>query len=111
VISLARKSVHTVPRGKGWGNLNAGKSRVGKIYPTKAAAQKAGRAQAKRNGAEHVIHNKNGRIGVSNSYGGDPFPLRAEPDPGNEGTGVRHGHTIGQGSLDSIIAPLPYRSC
>lgn len=71
---MARKSVHTVPRGNGWGNLSSGKGKVPKVYPTKAAAQAAGRATAKRQGAEHVIHNKSGRIGESNSYGGDPHP-------------------------------------
>ena len=73
---MVRKSVHTVPRGGGWGNIGAGKSRVAKIYPTKDAAQRAGRDQARRNSAEHVVHNKNGRIGESNSYGGDPVPPR-----------------------------------
>jgi hypothetical protein len=71
---MARKSVHTVPRANGRGNLSARRGRVGKIYSTKAAAQKVGRAQATRNGVDHVIHNRNGRIGESNSYGSDPFP-------------------------------------
>ncbi|WP_209705330.1 DUF2188 domain-containing protein [Leucobacter exalbidus] len=71
-----RKSVHTVPRGDGWGNLSSGSTRVPKIYSTKAEAQAAGRATAMRQEAEHVIHNRNGRIGASNSYGNDPFPPR-----------------------------------
>lgn len=71
---MARKSVHTVKRTGGWGNLSSGKGRVSKIYPTKAAAQAAGRKTAIAQKAEHVIHNQDGRIGQSNSYGGDPFP-------------------------------------
>ncbi|MFF8817030.1 DUF2188 domain-containing protein [Leucobacter sp. NPDC015123] len=73
---MTKKSVHTVQRGDGWGNLSAGKSRVPKLYSTKAEAQAAGRETAIRQGAEHVIHNRDGRIGASNSYGSDPFPPR-----------------------------------
>lgn len=71
---MARRSVHTVRRGTGWGNLSSGKSRVPKVYRTKAQAQAAGRKTAKRQGAEHVIHNRSGRIGSANSYGGDSHP-------------------------------------
>jgi len=45
-------------------------------HRTKAAAQKAGRSAAKSRHAEHVIHNRDGLIGGSNSYGGDPYPPR-----------------------------------
>lgn len=68
--------IHTVSRRDGWGNLKAGASRVGKIYPTKAAAQAAGRQSAIKQHAEHIVHNKNGQIGSRNSYGKDPFPPR-----------------------------------
>ena len=71
---MARRSVHTVRRGGGWGNLSSGKGKVSKVYRTKAQAQAAGRKTAKRQQAEHVIHNKDGRIGSANSYGGDPHP-------------------------------------
>ena len=69
-----RKSVHTVPKGKGWANKTGG--RTLSSHRTKAAAQKAGRSAAKSRKAEHVIHNRDGRVGGSNSYGGDPFPPR-----------------------------------
>lgn len=68
------KQYHTVPHEGGWGTLGAGKSRVPKLYPTKAEAVAAGRETAKNNGAEHVIHNQDGKIGQSNSYGNDPHP-------------------------------------
>jgi uncharacterized protein DUF2188 len=70
----ARKAVHTVPKGNGWANKAGG--RTISNHRTKAAAQKAGRSAAKSRSAEHVIHNRNGQIGGSNSYGGDPFPPR-----------------------------------
>jgi hypothetical protein len=69
---MARKSVHTVPKGSGWANRSGG--RTISNHRTKAAAQKAGRSAAKGRSAEHVIHNRNGQIGQSNSYGGDPHP-------------------------------------
>lgn len=69
------KRVHTVPlKGGGWGNRSEGASRVPKAYPTKAEAQAAGRETAMRRGTEHVIHNLDGKIGGSNSYGNDPYP-------------------------------------
>lgn len=74
---MAKKPpVHTVPHGDGWANRRAGASRVSKTYPTKADAQAAGRETARREQAEHVIHNKNGEIGGRNSYGSDPYPPR-----------------------------------
>jgi ketosteroid isomerase-like protein len=67
-----RKSVHTVPRGKGWATKSGGRT-VG-VHRKKTTAEAAGRQVAKKRHAEHVIHNRNGRIGESNSYGGDPHP-------------------------------------
>jgi hypothetical protein len=69
-----RKSVHTVPKGNGWANESGGRTLSN--HRTKAAAQKAGRREAIKRQAEHVIHKKDGKIGGSNSYGGDPFPPR-----------------------------------
>jgi hypothetical protein len=69
-----RKPVHTVPHGGGWANRRAGATRVSKTFDTKAAAQAAGRGTAKREGTEHFIHNKDGKIGGRNSYGNDPYP-------------------------------------
>lgn len=68
------KQIHTVPRPGGWGNKSSGASRVAKVYPTKAEAQTAGRKTAISQKAEHIIHNKNGQIGIRNSYGKDPHP-------------------------------------
>ena len=75
---MARKTnqIHTVSRPNGWGNLKSGASRVGKIYDTKAQAQASGRKTAMKQGAEHIIHNKDGKIGSRNSYGNDPHPPR-----------------------------------
>jgi hypothetical protein len=40
-------------------------------YPTKSAAQAAGREEAKTQ-VEHLIRNLDGRIGERNTYGHDP---------------------------------------
>ncbi|WP_123042092.1 DUF2188 domain-containing protein [Cohnella candidum] len=68
-------SVHTVPnREGGWDNKQGGKT----IHheDTKSEAAAAGREAAKRDRTEHVIHNRDGRISGSDSYGHDPFPPR-----------------------------------
>lgn len=70
------KAVHTVRHGHGWANRRAGASRVSKTFDTKAEAERAGRATAKRENAEHLIHKKDGTIGERNSYGNDPYPPR-----------------------------------
>lgn len=70
----SRKSVHTVPSGNGWANKSGG--RTVSVHRKKSTAQAAGRVAAKKQHAEHVIHNRDGQIGGSNSYGGDPFPPR-----------------------------------
>lgn len=70
-----KPSVHTVPNSKGgWDNKQGGK--VVSHADTKADAQKLGRESAIKSKTEHVIHNKDGKIAGSNSYGNDPFPPR-----------------------------------
>lgn len=70
------ENVHTVKRDDGWGNIREGGDRVAKIYPIKAEATAAGKATAKRDHVEHVIHNADGKIGSGSSskqsYGHDP---------------------------------------
>ena len=68
------KQIHTIPRPGGWGNKRSGASRIAKLYPNKEVAQAAGRKTAINQNAEHVIHNKDGKIGSRNSYGNDPHP-------------------------------------
>ena len=71
---MSKEPVFTVPHGDGWANRRAGSKRVSKTFSTKANAQTAGRATARRERTEHVILRKNGRIGERNSYGNDPHP-------------------------------------
>lgn len=65
--------VHTTPNSEGgWDNQKQGR----KIdhHDTKEEAAKAGREEAKQDKVEHKIHNRNGEISESNSYGNDPYP-------------------------------------
>lgn len=71
---MAKKPVHTVPHGDGWANRREGASRVSQTYDRKADAQAAGRETARREHTEHIIHNRDGKIGSRNSYGNDPHP-------------------------------------
>jgi hypothetical protein len=72
---MPKDSVHTVPNPEGgWDNVQEGKH----ISQTdrKTEAESEGREEAKKDKTEHVIHNRNGQISESNSYGNDPFPPR-----------------------------------
>ncbi|WP_346008628.1 DUF2188 domain-containing protein [Janibacter terrae] len=69
-----KKNIHTVPAGGGWANLREGAQRASSTHATKAEAQAAGRAAAKKDAVEHLVHKKDGTIGERNSYGNDPNP-------------------------------------
>jgi uncharacterized protein DUF2188 len=70
---VAKKNVWTVthPDG-GWGNKLEDSSRFLSRAATKREAQELGRERARRDKVEHIIQNKDGRIGQRNSYGHDP---------------------------------------
>lgn len=68
----SKKSVHTVPDGNGWKNVQAGRDIS--HHRTKENAMERGRTEARHDQTEHVEHNRNGRISGSNSYGNDPCP-------------------------------------
>lgn len=69
---MAKKAVHTVPNNGGWQNKVGGVAISN--HKTKATAEEAGRSKARQLETEHVIHNRDGRIGEKNSYGNDPNP-------------------------------------
>ncbi|MGI8702692.1 MAG: DUF2188 domain-containing protein [Nocardioidaceae bacterium] len=73
-VMAEKKNVHTVPTNDGWANRREGGKSASSTHDTKAEAQAAGRAAAKKDGVEHLIHKKDGTIGDRNSYGADPHP-------------------------------------
>jgi Uncharacterized protein conserved in bacteria (DUF2188) len=69
---MATPAIHTVPAGERWENKRAGEDTVLSQQDTKDEATAAGREQAMRDKAEHIIHKQDGTIGERNSYGSDP---------------------------------------
>ena len=72
---MSRVWIHTVYRGGHWLNEVEGGELLSRHW-TKAEAVAAGREEARRRRAEHVIHHVDGTIAERNSYGADPFPPR-----------------------------------
>ena len=66
-----KPAIHTEPRGTEWVNVREGSSRALSKYATKADAQAEGRRRAMADKVEHIVHKKDGTIGMRNSYGGD----------------------------------------
>lgn len=70
---MSKKNVNTVPnKNGGWDNKVKGETIS--HHKTKEKAVEKGRDIAKKNESEHRIHNKDGKISNSNSYGKDPNP-------------------------------------
>ena len=72
---MKSKNVHIVPA-KGWGVKREGNKRNTFIALTKSQAIEIGRKIAKKEKLELVIHNIDGKISDSDSFGNDPFPPR-----------------------------------
>lgn len=65
--------VHVTPNENGgWDNQQGGDKLS--HHRTKTEAEKAGKEEAKEAYTELKIHNKDGKISDSISYGNDPFP-------------------------------------
>jgi hypothetical protein len=73
-----KPNIHTSfnKEARNWRTVSEGASRPVKTYPTKQAAQEAGREMAIKRRVEHLVHNKDGKISGRNSYGNDPRKSR-----------------------------------
>jgi Uncharacterized protein conserved in bacteria (DUF2188) len=69
---MATPAIHTVPAAGRWEHKRASEGAALSRHETKQGAVEAGRAQAMRDRAEHIIPKEDGRIGERNSYGSDP---------------------------------------
>lgn len=67
---------HLIPKGENWQVIKDGAERASIVTDTKAQGFTLGRELARNNGSEFTIHNKEGKIIESNSYGKDSFPPR-----------------------------------
>jgi hypothetical protein len=68
--------VHVVPHDGDWAVRREGAERVSSTHPTQAAAEAAGRATARAEHTEFLLHGRDGQIRERDSYGIDPFPPR-----------------------------------
>ncbi len=72
---MATPAIHVVPRGnRRWAVEREGAGHPASMHATQAEATKAGRALAKRDRTEFIVHRKDGQIRARDSYGNDPFP-------------------------------------
>ena len=68
---MAKGYVHTIHKNDRWVNEIEGQGAIRGSFERKTEAVAAGRARAKRDKTEHVIHKMDGKIGARSSYGGD----------------------------------------
>ncbi len=74
-MSNGPDSHHVVPNPDGgWDVKRGGSSRISSHHETKRDAVDRGREVSRNQGTELRIHNKDGRIGRSDSHGNDPYP-------------------------------------
>ena len=68
---------HIVPNsGGGWDVRRGGADRVSGHFDTKREAIDRGREMSRNAGTEIKIHNRDGRIGQSDSHGNDPRTIK-----------------------------------
>ena len=68
------RNQHVVPHEEGWAVRGEGNSRSTSVHQTQGEAAAAGREIAQNQGAELLIHGRNGQIRDRSSYGPDPYP-------------------------------------
>lgn len=61
-----------------WKNKVEGGQRASNTAPMKAEAQSVGRDMARDRGVEHIVRNKDGRIGERNTYPRSRDPRRSK---------------------------------
>lgn len=71
---MSRKNQHVVKHTQGWAVRSEGATRVGSVHRTQAEAIDRGRAAAREQGTELVVHGRDGRIRARDSHGNDPNP-------------------------------------
>lgn len=73
---MTAKQVWVSPTDKGWRVQSTNAERAAAIVANKEDAFDIAREIAINKGAELIVQNLNGRIGLKNSYGKDNFPPR-----------------------------------
>jgi len=75
---MSKRDIHVVPHPDGWAVKREGAERATSVHERKVDAVEAGRASARQDEVELVIHGKDGKIQDSDSYGNDPHPPNDE---------------------------------
>lgn len=68
------KNQHVVPHPQGWAVKSEKSERPSSVHQTQQEAIDVGKARARHQKSELLIHGKNGAIRARNSYGKDPYP-------------------------------------
>ena len=69
-----KRNQHVIPHQGGWAVRGAGAHRVTETFNREAEAVERGREIAQNQGAELLIHGKDGQIQSRDSHGHDPCP-------------------------------------
>lgn len=69
---MARDTHRVMPHKDGWQVKRDGDQRASRVAPTKAEAERKGREISRNQETEFQVHNRDGKIGSSDSYGNDP---------------------------------------
>lgn len=68
------ENVHVIPGECGW-DVRVDGQRSASHFRTRMEAIAVGRALARDNRSEHIVHGADGRVRQRDSYGRDPHPL------------------------------------
>jgi len=68
---MANKNVHVVPHGDGWHVVREGAHQASSQHDSQEEAIEAGTAEAKKDNVELLVHGRDGRIRMRDSYGHD----------------------------------------
>ena len=74
---MGKRNQHVVPHEDGWAIRAAGSQRATSVHRTQKEAIDTGREIARNQGAELLVHGREGRDSRErDSHGNDPFPPR-----------------------------------
>lgn len=71
---MPSKNQYVVPHAKGWAVRPENAERPTSVHKTQREAIEVGKAKARSQKSELLIHGKDGVIRARNSYGKDPYP-------------------------------------
>ncbi|MGE8449692.1 MAG: DUF2188 domain-containing protein [Pseudomonadales bacterium] len=73
---MANKNVHVVPHGDKWRVIREGANQSSSQHDDQDQAIAVGTAEAKQDKVELLVHGRDGKIRMRNSYGHDPRDVK-----------------------------------